>query len=232
MRRATAITHVPFEDLGSLEIELTRAGFAIDVVDACTADLGEISRSTPDLLVVLGGPIGVYEHDAYPFLGIELDLLRQRLVKKQPTIGICLGAQLIAEAAGAPVYRGERGKELGWGPLQAGPEAGLYPEFAALLGVRVLHWHGDTFDLPGNAHHLATSALYPNQAFAIGNHALGLQFHPEVTKRGLERWYVGHACELGGAGLSVKGLRQESEMFAPALEHAAACFWQKWLSRL
>jgi GMP synthase (glutamine-hydrolysing) len=233
MQTALAMTHVAFEDLGSLAPELTRAGYAIETIDACTADLSAIDPLHPDLLVILGGPIGVYEQEAYPFLGAELDLIRLRLAEKRPTLGICLGAQLIAAAAGASVYPGTQGKEIGWGPISAGPDAGHYPEFSGLLvsGLRVLHWHGDTFDLPPNAHHLAGTRAYSNQAFAIGRHALALQFHPEVSVRGLERWYVGHACELGSAQIRVPLLRQESKSFAPALEEAAARFWREWLSR-
>ena len=92
MRKAVAITHVPFEDLGSLENELTHAGYEIEFVDACTGELGAVSRSPPELLVCLGGPIGVHEREAYPFVNVEVELIRARLDAKRPTIGICLGA--------------------------------------------------------------------------------------------------------------------------------------------
>jgi len=234
MQKAVAITHVPFEDLGSLENELTRAGYDIKLIDACTGDLESISQAIPDLLVVLGGPIGVYEREAYPFLNTEVELIHTRLAAKRPTIGICLGAQLIAAAAGASVHPGRAGKEIGWGPIQAGPDAALHPEFEPLLNpeVKVLHWHGDTFDLPPGSHHLAATTAYANQAFAIGHHTLGLQFHVEVTAQGLERWYVGHACELVAAEIQVPRLRRESEAFAAALDSAAQRFWGGWLSRL
>ena len=178
MRKVVAVTHVPFEDLGSLEPQLKRAGFALETVDACTCDFRNVSQSNPDLVVVLGGPIGVYDRQAYPFLDAELELLRFRLDHKRPTIGICLGAQLIAAAAGASVYPGSAGKEIGWGPICAAADATRYPEFATLLtrGVKVLHWHGDTFDLPTNSYHLAATAAYASQAFAIENHTLALRF--------------------------------------------------------
>lgn len=234
MRKALALNHLAFEDLGSLGTELTRVGYTIDTIDACTADLRAIDPLEPDLLVILGGPIGVYEHETYPFLHAEMDLLRSRLAKKLPTIGICLGAQLIAAALGASVHPGTQGKEIGWAPIQAGADASLHPFFSELLvpDLHVLHWHGDTFDLPANAHHLASTAAYPNQAFAIGQYALGLQFHPEVTAQNLERWYVGHACELSHAEISVAQLREDSSVFAPKLEVAARRFWQSWLSEI
>lgn len=233
MQKAIAITHVEFEDLGSLEKALERANYAVELVNACEADLLAMGRD-PDLLIVLGGPVGVYEDEAYPFLKTEVDLLRLRLAERRPTLGICLGAQLIAAAAGASVHPGSQGAEIGWGTIDPGRDAALHPEFAPLLadGLHVLHWHGDTFDLPAGSHHLAGTRAYPNQAFAIGRHALGLQFHPEVTASGLERWYIGHACELRNAGISVPQLRRQSESLAPALEVAAQHFWNAWLSRL
>ena len=234
MRRAVVISHVGFEDLGSLGPELSRAGYTVESVDACVSNLRTITASKAELLIVLGGPIGAYERETYPFLDVELDLISSRLAAKQPTLGICLGAQLIAAAAGASVYPGTQGKEIGWGPIYGGSDANLYPEFAALLApnLQVLHWHGDTFDLPANSRHLAATNAYPHQAFAIDHHALALQFHPEVTASGLERWYVGHACELAAAGVSVPQLRKASAIHAPFLERAAQRFWTEWLSRL
>jgi GMP synthase (glutamine-hydrolysing) len=234
MTRAVAITHVGFEDLGTLEGELKHAGFQIEIFEAATANLRDIASTDPDLLIVLGGPIGVYEREAYPFLDMEIEWIRRRLMEKRPMLGICLGAQLIAAAAGASVFPGATGKEIGWFSIQAGPDASRYPEFERLFvtGMRVLHWHGDTFDLPAGAELIAKTDAYTNQAFAIGEHILGLQFHPEVTARGLEHWYVGHACELANAGISVSALRQETEKFAPTLEPAAQHLWRGWLSRL
>lgn len=234
MRKAVAVTHVDFEDLGTLGAELVHAGYNVETVDACVADLRAPELAKADLLVVLGGPIGVYEREAYPFLDAEIELIRLRLGAKRPIIGICLGAQLIAAACGASVHPGTQGKEIGWAPIHAGRDAALYPEFAPLLapGLRVLHWHGDTFDLPANSHHLAATTAYASQAFAIGRHALGLQFHVEVSAAGLERWYVGHACELSAAKISVAELRRQSETFAPALQEASRQFWKEWLGRI
>lgn len=232
MRKALALNHLAFEDLGSLGTELTRSGYTIETIDACTEDLRTVDPLAPDLFVILGGPIGVYEHETYPFLNTEMDLIRSRLAKKLPIIGICLGAQLLAAALGASVYPGTQGKEIGWAPIQAGADASLHPFFSELLipDLHVLHWHGDTFDLPANAHHLAGTASYSSQAFAIGKHALGLQFHPEVTAQNLERWYVGHACELAHAEINIAQLRRDSGIFAPKLEAAAQRFWQRWLN--
>jgi GMP synthase (glutamine-hydrolysing) len=137
----------------------------------------------------------------------------------------------MAAALGARVYPGSRGPEIGWSPLEpAGPQP--TPDwFAPLLAkdLSVLHWHGDTFDLPEGAQHLACTELYENQAFAVEDYALALQFHPEVTASGLERWYVGHACELSQKRISVQQLRADAHKYAPALLSAATQFWKLWL---
>ncbi len=234
MRTALALTHVPFEDLGSLAEELSARDIKVQTVDACTADLRAVDVLTPDLLIVLGGPIGVYETEAYPFLQWELELLHQRLAQHSPTLGICLGAQLMAAALGAPVYPGAEGKEIGWAALLPGADATACPAIAELLNpdLSVLHWHGDTFDLPRGAAHLAASARYPNQAWSIGENILGLQFHPEVLTVALERWYVGHASELAAARVDVPRLRSEGRTFGPALYAAARPFWRRWLDGL
>ena len=234
MRAALALTHIPFEDLGSLREELAAQDYEVQVVDACTADLRSLDALAPDLVIVLGGPIGVYETDAYPFLHGELQLLRQRLVQKAPTLGICLGAQLMAAALGAPVYPGRQGKEIGWAALLPAADASACPAMAELLipDLPVLHWHGDTFDLPQGAVHLAATARYPNQAWSIGTSLLGLQFHPEVLTANLERWYVGHASELAAARMDVARLRSDGRTYGPGLHTAARRFWRRWLAGL
>lgn len=234
MRSAMAIFHVPFEDLGTLEPELRSAGFEIHPLDASTSDLKNADVLAPDLLIVMGGPVGVYETEAYPFLEDEVALIRERLTAQKPTLGICLGAQLMAAAVGARVYPGTQGKEIGWGTLQKGRDAERCPSLSSLFdeGVRVLHWHGDTFDLPACALHLARTSQYENQAFALGNYALALQFHPEVTAPALERWYVGHCAELSGAKISIPQLRRDSLRYAPHLQASAKVMWKEWLKFL
>jgi GMP synthase (glutamine-hydrolysing) len=139
----------------------------------------------------------------------------------------------MAAALGAAVFAGGNGKEIGWAPILAGHDLASCPAMAELLvpGVQVLHWHGDTFDLPTGATHLAATAQYPNQAFALGQRLLALQFHPEVQASALERWYVGHACELGAAKVNVAQLRADAVRHAPALQQAARRFWRRWLDQ-
>lgn len=225
MRTAIAIRHVAFEDLGLLEPLLARRGFAVEYRDA--NDLGTIGD--PDLLVVLGGPIGAYDDEIYPFLRDEIALLESRLAMGGATLGICLGAQLMARALGARVYPGPR-KEIGWAPLVLSA-AGQASPLRHVAAGPVLHWHGDTFDLPEGAVHLASTPITPNQAFSWAEgRALALQFHGEVTAPGLERWYIGHACEIGlTEGLTVSGLRADGHRHgAAAVRDGTACF-DEWL---
>jgi GMP synthase (glutamine-hydrolysing) len=99
-------------------------------------------------------------------------------------------------------------------------------------GIRVLHWHGDTFELPEGAVHLAASAQYPQQAFAVGRHGLALQFHAEAALSGLEAWYIGHAAELQQAKVSIPQLRADGRRYAPTLEQAAPALWRTCLEYL
>lgn len=231
MKTALVVTHVAFEDPGSLLDVLADLGFEIETIDACTADFNALAADHGDLAFILGGPIGVYESVAYPFLDAELGWIKRRIAADKPLAGICLGAQLVAAALGAEVYPGENGKEIGWLPVMGASGVHLHPEWKKILasGAPVLHWHGDTFDLPDGVDHIARSTQYPNQAFARGARLLGIQFHLEVTAQGLERWYVGHACELAKAGINVAALRHQSQRLAPALEALSRRFWRAWI---
>jgi GMP synthase (glutamine-hydrolysing) len=181
MKSAIAIRHVHFEDLGSLEPALERASYEVRYADYGVDDIAVLDPVAPDLVVVLGGPIGAYEDDLYPSLKHELKLLEMRLGANRPTIGICLGAQLMARALGARVYPTGL-KEIGWGPLILRP-AGCESAIRHLGedDTAMLHWHGDTFDLPAGATLLASTEICANQAFSWGRHALAFQFHPEAT---------------------------------------------------
>ncbi|BAZ49950.1 putative amidotransferase [Nostoc sp. NIES-4103] len=233
MKNAIVIRHLAFEDLGSLAHVLKQEDYKVTYVEAGLDSLAEIDPLIPDLLVILGGPIGAYDEQDYPFIIDEIRLLERRLASDLPTLGICLGAQLIARTLGARVYPGKE-KEIGWGSLELS-NAGMHSPLAYLAPehTSVLHWHGDTFDLPINATLLASTSKYQNQAFSWGKSCLALQFHPEVTALGLERWFIGHACEIAGTpGVSVGKLRQDTANYAATLELQAAKFWKAWFASL
>lgn len=230
MKNVLAIRHVAFEDLGSFEPLLAARGYALRYADAGLDDLAALDPEAPDLLIVLGGPIGACEEDTYPFLRDELALIERRLARQLPLLGICLGAQLIARSLGARVYPA-REKELGFAPIALtaeGARSCLHP-YAA--DGTVLHWHGDTFDLPRGAVRLASTAICENQAFSYGPAALALQFHIEAPAQGFERWLVGHAHELSSLGLSVPSLREQAGNLAPALAAKAARTLAAWLAQ-
>lgn len=227
-KTAVAIRHVHFEDLGSFRPVLEAGGYAIRYCDVGINDLHALATEDIDLLVVLGGPIGAYEEDRYPFLEAEIALLEQRLRNRQPTLGICLGAQLMARALGARVYPGPA-KEIGWAPVTL-TKAGQEGVLAHLDGMPVLHWHGDTFDLPSGSERLASTELCSNQAFALGANVLALQFHPEAEGDSFERWLVGHASELAHAKISPQTLRADSKRLAAAVG-GQRCL-REWLAGL
>ena len=232
MPDTVAIRHVAFEDLGTFAAVLERRGWTISYRDAAVDDLAAAEVAAADLLIVLGGPIGAYEEDLYPFLGDELRVIEHRLAAGRPVLGICLGSQLMARALGARVYPGT-GKEIGWAPLQL-TAAGRGSCLAPLGdGTPVLHWHGDTFDLPQGAGLLASTPRYKNQAFGWERHGLALQCHLEAAAAGLERWYIGHACEIAHTpGLTVPDLRAQAAAHAGTLEQRAEQLWPLLLDRL
>lgn len=223
-----AIQHLAFEDLGSFEDILYQHGLRVRYFDAGIDDLSVALKHT-GLTIILGGPIGAYETDDYPFLQQEIELLKQRLKANLPTMGICLGAQLMAKALGANVYPGHN-KEIGWSQLQLTDVQDniLMP----LQHVEVLHWHGDSFDLPDHAQLLASSQHYPHQAFQIGKNILGLQFHIEVLGEDLEKWLIGHCSELNQAKINIPALRQDNQKYAAALEQAAALIFEQYLKNI
>lgn len=183
-----AIQHVGCEPMGLLEeiLEEYRIGYRY-----VRPYLGEPVPQTHfgiDLLILMGGPMNVYEHTAHPWLLDEDVLIRNCLKERTPILGICLGSQLIAKAADVEVRAGHA-KEIGWRPIQLTPEARADPVFAGMEEeFPVFHWHGDTFDLPEGAVRLAGSAMYPNQAYCLADNVYAFQFHVEVTQPMVRAW--------------------------------------------
>jgi GMP synthase (glutamine-hydrolysing) len=224
MKHAIAIRHVAFEDAGTLEPVLKERGIGLTYLEAGVDDLSPAKDT--DLLVVLGGPIGIYEIDRYPFIKNELATIETALKKGIPIIGICLGCQALAAVLAARVYPGK--KELGWDEMSLTKEGKASP-LGAIDGVRVLNWHGDTFDLPAGATRLASSEITPNQAFTYGPKVLALQFHVELPQRDMERWLIGHTLELATSKVDLGKMRADTARYAPAANEASRRLFNDWL---
>jgi GMP synthase-like glutamine amidotransferase len=176
--KAHYFKHVPFEDLGSIRSWLMKTGYTI----SCTpffesADLPVLQEI--DLLIVMGGPMSVNDEKIHPWLVSEKKFIRQMIMSGKPVLGICLGAQLIASAMGAKVYPNSM-KEIGWFPVYGIPSEDR-SVFCFPKSLESFHWHGETFDLPVGAMHIAKSDGCENQAFQLGRSGIGLQFHLETT---------------------------------------------------
>lgn len=228
--QALAVRHVPFEDLGILGPLLERRGYRTTYLDAGVAPVTPEALLSAELAVVLGGPIGVYETEAYPFLVAEKQAIAARLAAGLPTLGVCLGAQLIADVLGAEVHATGR-KEIGYAPLTLTAE-GRASVLASVGETPVLHWHGDQFAIPDGGQRLAETPGFPNQAFALGATVLGLQFHLEADPARLEHWLIGHACELAGAGIDPRTIRADAARHGDALAAAATRVFTDWLDQL
>ena len=166
-------------------------------------------------LVIMGGPMGVYEGGRYHWIIPEIALIRDALRAGLPLLGVCMGSQLLASAAGARVYPGERPKEIGWDRVRLtgqGAEDDLCRHLTEDGGgeATVFQWHGDTFDLPEGAQLLASSELYPHQAFRIGKRAYGFQFHFELGARKISEWLELWPEKLRAEGVNAQVVREQT----------------------
>ncbi|HJN09889.1 MAG: hypothetical protein QGG09_04640 [Pirellulaceae bacterium] len=193
--RVHYLQHVPFEGLGSMQRVLLDSGHTI------TATRLYESGSLPtteqfDWLIVIGGPMGVYDDDKYSWLVDEKRLIENAIEDDKIVLGICLGAQLIADVLGASVHANGH-KEIGWFPVHrtvAAAASAIGRDFPE--SVEAFHWHGDTFDLPAGAVHLARSTACENQAFVYRERVLALQYHLETTRESAEALVENCAHEL------------------------------------
>ena len=232
MRRALIVRHLAFEDLGAFAPALQDAGYEPHYRDAGIDALGAITAEGTDLVIVLGGPISANDDERdFPFLREELRLLRERLKANRPTLGICLGAQLMARALGSSVHPAAA-PEIGFAPLdltKEGAESCLVPYSHEPMA---LHWHGEIFELPKGARRLAATPRCANQAFALGPNIIGFQFHPEADQAGFERWLIGHIGELRRLGIAPDALRRDAARHGEAIAGKARQVLQGWLAGL
>jgi GMP synthase (glutamine-hydrolysing) len=223
------VQHVAAEPPSAVAAAVEKAGGEVKLVrvfdgEPVPADVGEHAG-----LVVMGGPMGVYEADRHPHLDAELRLIGSALARQVPTLGICLGSQLLAAALGAPVRPGPR-KEIGWYPVSLEPAARDDHLFRDLpVSFRAMHWHGDIFDLPAGAASLARSELTAVQAFSFGGFAYGLLFHLEVTSRQLSDMTGAFADELQQAGVPPREILEGWFTHGMTLETLAAMVFGRWM---
>jgi GMP synthase-like glutamine amidotransferase len=185
--RLHVLQHVEFEGPARIAEWAAAKGWNVTTTQFFAGELPPPGLARIDLLVVMGGPMGVHDERKYPWLAAEKAFLAEAVRAGIPILGVCLGAQLLAVALGARVYRGAY-KEIGWWPVKLVPE-GRASSFAAIWPAEfeAFHWHGDTFDLPTGAVHLARTLGCKHQAFLANGRILGLQFHLEVTPDSVAR---------------------------------------------
>ncbi len=207
--RVHYLQHVPFEGPGSIEPSLTGEGHLLSSTHLYKDPVfPEIDAF--DFLIVMGGPMGIFEVKNYPWLTGEKSFIGEAIESGKTVLGICLGAQLIADVLGAKVYKNSY-KEIGWFDIKVTPEtdatvlAGTIPS-----PLKVFHWHGDTFDLPEGAVNIASSEACPNQGFILENRILALQFHLETTRESASALIENSRHELNNG----KFIQPEEEMLA------------------
>lgn len=231
-KTAVVIRHTPIDNLGVFRPVLDQAGYAIRIIEPFVDDVRAIDPAAADLMIVLGGAIGVNDAPTYPFLTHEIHMVERRLATGRPMLGSCLGAQIMAAACGARVYK-NREVEVGYHPVTLTPEgeASCLAALAHSDGMTP-HWHNDAFDLPQGATRLAFSNLTENQAFSLGPNALGLQFHIEADPRIVGAWLVAYIGDIERAKLSVPEFRDAIARHGAATAEAGALLLRSWLDGL
>ena len=220
-------SHRPPEGPARLVNIFDQYDFAQDVILTPEYDLDSFDPLTPDLLVVMGGTMGVYEAEKYPYLLKEIEIFKARIASGKPLLGICLGCQLIAKALGAQVYKGDRGFERGWHPLRAYEAGkGSLAENLCAPNATMLHWHQDTFDFPEGATLLAGSETYPHQIFSYGQNAqvMAIQCHPEVEENQLKDWAGNLSCEE-----EKLKILNDSRNYMEDMDRSFRTFMKEWL---
>jgi len=229
MRKIMVIQHISCETLGLFSEEAADMA-QFTYIRPYTGEPVPDSLKGWDGLIILGGPMAVYETEINGYLQDEIDLIDTAINLDFPVLGICLGSQLIAAAAGTAVYPGTQ-REAGWGEVSLADEAEKDPLFGGLPSpLPVFQLHGDTYDLPAGAVRLAENSAYANQAFRLGSNIYGLQFHVEVTSSLVKEWSAFYREYISGAGVSPDGLLVDlevrSELLRPVARQIATRFLQ------
>ncbi|WP_404713540.1 glutamine amidotransferase [Sphingomonas sp. MMS24-J13] len=228
MKQAYIVRHTPFEGAAGFRLPIEEAGYEFNRINVSDDGFAEFDWVGPDLVAVMGGPMGVYEREAFPWIDGEVAGIAARIAARKPTLGVCLGSQMIAAALGAAVYPGPV-REVGFAAVSV-----LEPEspLRHVADVPVLHWHGDTFDLPEGVERLAELSNYANQAFRIDEWLLALQFHPEMGEDPrIEKWLADHHY-IASAGTDADTVRADHERLGPGAVAAGRALLGEWLAGL
>ena len=223
------LQHIDCEDLGTIEQAMIHRGISYRYVRLFDGDPLPEDIKNYSGLIILGGPMNVYEEDVYPYLKGEDILIKEAIKRRIPVLGICLGGQLIAKATGAKVNKGTK-KEIGWYDLLLTPGGKADKVFKnSPERLTVFQWHGDTFDIPSDATHLAGSVLFPNQAFRIGDNIYGLQFHLEVTQKMISRWINEYKDELSSLDyIDPEKIIKDTDKYIKTLSQHAELFYNRF----
>ena len=230
MKHALIIRHVPYEGVAGFRQPIEAAGYQVDRIDVADPAFAALDLRQPDLLIMMGGPMGVYEQDRHPWIACQLRRLALRLAADRPTLGVCFGAQMMAAAMGARVYAGPA-KEIGFHPV-ATHDVTDNP-LRHIAEVPILHWHGDTFTMPEGAELLASSPLYAHQAFRRGRNLLALQFHAEMGEDPrFDAWVAQWPEAVVEAGGDEASLRSKHDAHGPRAVEAGRAMIAEWLAGL
>jgi len=231
MAKIYVLQHHPVENLGTIADALEGAALAWQYVRVNEGQPVPRDMKGAGGLIVMGGPMGVYQTERYPWLRDEMALINDSIKRNLPVLGICLGAQILAAALGAKVERNANGKEIGWHPVyleNVAKEDRLCRDLPDTFTP--FHWHGDIFELPSGAVSLASSEKTPCQAFRYGDKAYGIQFHFEVTRDAVAAMAEAFAKDLDREKIAADAMIARAAELTPALEKIADTVFSRWAS--
>jgi len=237
MPEVLIIQHAGCEPIGTIGQVFDQNSISQHTVRTDLGDTIPTTISSFDGIVIMGGSMGVYEQDIYPFLTDEINLIKSAVAANIPVLGICLGGQLVSAALGGKVYKGEK-KEIGWHPIYITPAATDDPLFSKLETFKTafspnfvgFSWHGDYFTLPTDAVLLAYSDMCECHAIRYGTNVYALQFHPEISPETVKTWLEEFAEDFASSGLDSKDLLEDTTRFADAQRQAALEIGRRWLA--
>jgi GMP synthase (glutamine-hydrolysing) len=231
-RKVLVLQHADVETFGSFHEVLRAEEIGVRAIQLYAGEACPRSLEGADGLIVMGGPMGVYEQNAHPFLRDELRLLEDALKRDKPILGVCLGSQLLAAALGREVRKGLR-REIGWHWVKLTEIAQSDPLWQGIdRSFNAFHWHGDVFDLPRDSVLLASSQLTSNQAFRCGTKAYGFLFHIETTEQLVAAMVRSFPEEVRDVGASSIEIQVEAARNLPALHRIAQTVFGRWCSLL